>query len=555
MRNILVILLVILSINTASAEVDQVIINSADWQDVYSGMLYASLGGVPSKFILSEQHSTIIIPVLDKSLTDVYLIESTSVPYTINYKNRLKDNGYSVTVLKSTDATETNLELAESSGAHNFIIIDKTYGFNAISVAPYAIKSSSFVLFADNENIDRIYSFLKTAGTGQLMLYGYLDREVKETLEEFDPEVINTGSRFDDNLAIVEKYMQIEPVRQVVLTNGEFLEGSIMSGNEPVIFIGKNDVPPQVIEYVKGSDISVGVVVGNELVGSAKRLKDATGITIFVKFAQGYAAGGAAGEVTGLDVFPMPKYDFDLDIISANYNAAMKNLEVTYENKAVIDTYLQSTITIYANERHVTTVGDTGPAFVESDGSVAIAYYPVDLDEYISGSHNLTADITTRFGEAAKSLDHGIRINMAIGIVSEADTSAIEIKKVVYNTRAHKLKVQIQNTADMPVYVKTRVEPVIYGEKKVLTKDDPELIDVGETRDIVFITTLSDTNLEENPEVFVHINFGERQSVMIKVLEGYYPLDIERNYMIYVAAGISFIILVLILRKKFKKSG
>ena len=523
----MIIFLLILSVNTSSAEVvDQVIINSANWQDVYSGILYAELSEVPSKFILSEEYSTGIIPLLNNRLTDVYLIESDRVPYAMYYKNRLEVNGYTVTVLKSTDLTDTNLELAGMSEVSNFIIIDGSYGYNAVSVAPYAIKSRSFVLFADKENINRIYSFLKTTGTENLTLYGHLDYEVRQKLEEFTPDVINTGSKFDDNLAIVEKYMQIEPTKQVLLTNGDSIESSLMAGDEPVIFIGENDVPPQVIRYVKDNNVSTGVLIGNELTGSAKRLKDATGMFIFIKFAQGNAGAGNAGGVAALDIFQIPKNELDLDILPVNYNIASNDLEVIYENKADVDTYLKSSIAIYADEEHVATIGDEDVVFVESGGSIPIAY-PVDLNEYVSDSRTLSMEITTHFGEAPKSLDHAFRKNMDIGLIKEVDTSAIVVKKVVYDIEEHKLKVLIQNIGDVPVYVKTRIDLTIYGEKKVLIMDVPELIDVGGEAVAIFITTLSNTNLEQNRDALVHINYGKRDNVMIKVLEGTYPLGIE----------------------------
>ena len=38
----------------------------------------------------------------------------------------------------------------------NFVILDDSYGYNSISVAPYATASKSWVLFADRNNIDDI---------------------------------------------------------------------------------------------------------------------------------------------------------------------------------------------------------------------------------------------------------------------------------------------------------------------------------------------------------------------------------------------------------------
>ena len=36
-----------------------------------------------------------------------------------------------------------------------------------------------------------------------------------------------------------------------------------------MLFTGRENVPDQIKEYLKNSDISVGVLIGNELVGAA----------------------------------------------------------------------------------------------------------------------------------------------------------------------------------------------------------------------------------------------------------------------------------------------
>ena len=73
------------------------------------------------------------------------------------------------------------------------------------------------------------------------MIYGNVDREVKNTLAKYNPEIINKeGDRFLNNIEIV-KISEIKHSKQAVLTNGEFIEQEIMSGSEPVVFIGTNN--------------------------------------------------------------------------------------------------------------------------------------------------------------------------------------------------------------------------------------------------------------------------------------------------------------------------
>ena len=105
-----------------------------------------------------------------------------------------------------------------------------------------------------------IYNYLNSRSINELVLYGQLDREVKDRLSEFDPTVINEGDRFKNNQNIVDMYQELhreihgKPKNQVILTNGEFIEQEIMSGVEPVVFIGRSNVPDQVREYITNSN-------------------------------------------------------------------------------------------------------------------------------------------------------------------------------------------------------------------------------------------------------------------------------------------------------------
>jgi hypothetical protein len=52
-----------------------------------------------------------------------------------------------------------------------------------------------------------------------------------------------------------------------------------MSGEYPTLFIGTNNVPDEIRNYIKSSNIEVGVLIGNELVGSATTVRRETGIS------------------------------------------------------------------------------------------------------------------------------------------------------------------------------------------------------------------------------------------------------------------------------------
>ncbi len=521
MKKIFFILLILLGSGIAAADVDCVLINSASWEDVYSGMLYAGFTDVPARFLLSEGHGTQIMDDFDRSVRQILLIESTRVPYALNYEYRLTSEGFRVIGIRAETDSGLNLELSQMLRADSFIVVDDSYGHGAVSVAPYAIANNSFVLFASRENIDVVYSYLSGIEIEHLLLYGKLDKEVREALAEFDPDVINNGNRFDDNIEIVERFMEAYPTEQVILTDGQILEPTIIQGEHPVLFIGRDDVPPQVIDYVQDNEenISVGVVVGSGMEKASRKFKDYSNLSVFIKFGQGLPGEG----IQDLDVFRLPVHEFDLEIVSTTLNLASSQVEVVYTNNAEIDTYLISTVTVYSDGEHVATTGDIDPVLVLSGQTLPVAY-DVSLDGAVS---NLMVEVTSRIGEYERSQSVVITDEMEVAVVEVEDFSGIEVTGATYDKGDHKIRVDVKNTGPEGVYISPRVSVTIYGDERVLSKDEPIFLEDGV--EVEFIVDLSDTNLEENEMVFVHVNYGKSSGSMIKVYEDELPLEVSSD--------------------------
>jgi len=305
-----------------AAEPGQVIVNSEDWKDVYSTMLYGSLSGRSVNFLVSNKHATLILEAIPQN-THLWAISSKKVPFVAGYKAIMESKGYSA---EEFTYDNVNLEIAKLLDVQNFIVMDDSYGYNAISAAPYAVVTNSYVLFSDRANIGEVARFLEGRQVKKMLIYGHVDREVKDALSTYNPEIINKeGDRFLNNIEIVKRYKQIKGANQVILTNGEFIEKELMSGAEPVVFIGTNNVPNVIRDYIKGSDIQVGVLIGNELVGTATFIRRQLGISVFVKFAQGARAQkGAISQVEALDMFYLPVYTLNLEVVSLRYNQATK---------------------------------------------------------------------------------------------------------------------------------------------------------------------------------------------------------------------------------------
>ena len=365
---VMVLIIIMVAINASQIKAQEqdfthIIINSEDWRDVYSATMYGNLIGVGSDFLVSSRHGPVLLGGISKT-NDIRIISSRNSPFVIGYQGVVRDSGFA-----SADEVvlaSPNQDLIEElDDITNFVIIGNTYGYDSIAVAPYAMINRAWVFFADRTNIDEIDSILSNREVDEVLIYGFVDRDVRDTLQKYGPKVINTGDRFEDNIEIVEEYLKIKPVKQVILSNGEFVETEILSGANPVLFTGKANVPDQISNYIKSSDFEVGVLVGADLVGSATNIRRSTGMSVIVKFARGARAPtGAVAAVEGLDLFYLPIPIVSLKLHSAKYNSATSQLEVTYKSDSNVPIFFRGTLTPISGTTELTRIGDVEPVFI-----------------------------------------------------------------------------------------------------------------------------------------------------------------------------------------------
>jgi hypothetical protein len=540
---------------------DRVIINSADWHDVYSGMLYASLTGIPSNFLVSQKHGAILLYSIPVSEKNQFIVSSRSQPYVVGYASFLKAKGYdNATELVTRNA---NLDLARDlPGITKFIVIDPAYGYNAISAAPYAVQSHQYVLFADKRSIDEVVTFLQQRPPTSLLVLGQVDREVKNGLAPFKPETVNIGDRFSNNLVMVDRYLQIKPTKQVILSNGEFLEAGIMSGADPVVYIGRTNVPAAVQQYIKKSNIEVGILIGNELIGTATTVRRQLGISVFVKFAQGARTPqGAIAQVEDLDRFPMPRYDLNLEIVSIVYNKATGSLEVTYRNPTDLALYFKSTLTINDGGT-VKVAGDNDPLFLDKRGTKTVVYTAAtDGTPLLLQGQNLTAQVLTIYGEGPKSLENTLQATLVISQIEVKDDTAVNITDLYYDKTRQEFVATVENVGPVDAYVEPEMESLLINDAPVtVAAEKAVLVKKGRSASIPIPIAMAEADFAANPQVTVRAYYGERELSLIKITEKSFPLRFGGGYWQYAPyAAVLVVVLILLLflgtKKKCKHCG
>jgi hypothetical protein len=553
-KKLLLLILFSLMLISSAFGAEQIIVNSKDWQDVYSGTQYGFLAGVTPKFLVGPKHSTIILNEIPQT-DSIRVFSSRRNPFVTGYESTIEANGFEV---EEQVFNTLSLDLAEElTDIEKFIIVDDSYGYNAVAVAPYAIISKSYVLFADRTNIDDVVNFFEDRVPSEVIIYGTVDREVIEGLDPYSPEIINDeGDRFANNVEIVKRFKQYKDAKQVVLSNGEFIENEIMSGNHPVLFIGRDNVPDKIKEYITSSNIEVGVLIGNDLVGAATTVRRQTGISTFVKFGRSARnPDGPVSEIEDLDLFRIPRYDVQLGIQSIRYNALTRQIEVTLENQVDLAAYFKGTYTIRVGDR-IETIGDAEAIFIDAN-DVKTAVYDI---EPIAEEGDIVAEVFVTFGESPASLEFILQGEVPVERVEVLDDTAIAIEKVVFDKTKGVFLVYIQNTGGEKVYVETEVVDFIVVNQKE-TFGSEEIISIstggkGTSKVRPIDLEISEADLEDNPTVKVRAYYGERENGLVKVLEQEFEVEIKSfDIWTYVPVVIIIILILLIFfgRKKKKK--
>jgi len=546
---------------TSAQEFNHVISNSEDWKDVYSSMLYATLEGAGSDFLVNTKHGAILLNDISKN-RDIRVITSKSLPYVFNYPDMIRSRGFADVDEIVVDSA--NLELIDNlPDIENFVVVSDGYGYNAVAVTPYAVQTDSWVFLANRGNILEIENILGRREVRKILIYGYVDREVRNALEQYSPEMIDTGDRFKDNTEIVQKFLEIKPTKQAALTNGEFLEKELMSGTEPILFTGRQNVPDQIRDYIKNSVLEIGVLIGNELVGAATNIRTATGMSVMVKFARG-ARGqtGGIAAVEGLDLYPIPTPFISISLHSIKYNKVTKQLEVTYKSDSNAPAYFKGTITLIYNGERIR-VGDNNPIFIAPGSFKTVIYNETAAGEPLDiPSETIEAEIYTLFGESPSSLDRVLEQTASVEIVEVIDKCQLteeDIKGVRYNKQKKIFVVIVKNPFDVDCWIDIELNDVLIdGRKTTLGTEGAIKISPGKTNRIKIEQEMTGEDIEQNPFIETIVYSGEREDSLVHSLKGKFELEIEKltlitySIIVLIVIVIILIIFIILLKRREK---
>jgi len=532
------------------------VVNSLDGRDVVSAVYYAAVTG-EEVVISPPQYSTSLVYAKIGTGNDVLLVQSNQYPVITGMAETIRTQGNTVETIVSEDPYQTNLELAEKSGAKKFILVDPVYGYNTVSALAYSKSNSMYLLFADNNNAESVVDFISGKNPEDVLLYGYIDGDVKELLSDRGVKYreINNGDKFDDNLEITELYFDKNPSKkQVILSDGNAMEDTIAAGDDPVILISPV-VPLVVSDYIeenaKSDQISVAMVVDEEYSQTAYNLKTTINkalgsekLSVFVKI--GESAGEGMGQV---GLFPLRGPIVIVEIMNVEYNSNSKELEITYENTGNAMGYAKSSSIVFVDGSYAGTVGDEEMFPVNRGEKIGVGY-PIDVE-----SGEISINLTTMYGASNKYPEKGIQGFFSAGRVAFTDASKLTISDFTVDSLTKDLHVTFTNAGNVTLYLNADAVMDINGVETKITDDNIYSLSPGEGRMVRFPGLA-----KEGSEITAGADYGEREAFLDKRVENSFTPSPESeemqidNTLIYGAVILILVIIVsyLIFERKKK---
>ena len=530
----LFLLLAIIAFSAVFAE-NYVVINSKSGLDVLSGIYYANSIGEGARF-MPYNGNVQLTAAKTGSGRDILLIQSVNTPVTTFLQGEIEKTN-TVTVFAATDdGLKTNLDLAEKSGVNKFIIIDPSFGQNAISVMSYAKRTGSYVIFAYSGNIDNVVSFLDGKANPQITVFGYVDSVTKEKLAKYAPSTIGKGEdKYEDNVAIVSKEIAEYGVKQAIMADGTYIEEGMVDGAFPVVLVSPivSDYTYNfVLDSARSKTLNYYTLIGSNLVNptydlkkkvQAQLLSEGKNITIGVVVKFGQSVPGNQG-VYPLDMFPVPFYSIGLSIDSLKYNKATGKVELTITSAAEGPEYYQSEIHVKQDGAELKVIGDSGPSVLER-GETKGLQYDYTLPSLEQG--NITADVIVRFGETSKSLTSFSAKTANLATYTFVDTSNLDVTGASYSNGD--LRINVKNVGDQDALVQTAVDLVVGGSKTTVKSDAIETATTGSITVVTIPIALSAADIEANKDVKVMLTYGARSGFLEKTKEATVPLQVAKE--------------------------
>ncbi len=269
-----------------------IIINSGDWHDVYLGLLYGSLKGENVHYIINLGETDLLFQSLPKNGTyTVY--EKTRNPVIKDLDKFMENYGFlSVVKVEYRDYTHLQQMLLDGLDVNGFVVLDPSFGRDAIAVFPFAVLNHRWVLFYTRDNEQSVLSAISRTSK-PVLFYGMFTLQPWKKIK--NPSEVMCCNAWSMNTEIVRKIWQ-ERHKWVIISDGSYIEQGFLQEGEPII---TDLVPPdKLVDFLKSLNVTLVEVIGPENVNYGSRIRELSGRSIGVVAKVGRTFTGSP-ELTG----------------------------------------------------------------------------------------------------------------------------------------------------------------------------------------------------------------------------------------------------------------
>ncbi len=547
-----------------------VIINSKDWSDVYSGILFSRFKGYDVYFMNSPSAQWIFttIPTTEK----IKIIESSN-PFTPNLDALLKSKGYpDVETIKINDGS---VDLyGELTNIKGFYVVEKDDPYAAISIGPLSQIDRFWVFIVDNKNVKEITSIISKENK-KVILVGFFRNSIKNLLKSYASEEITGESKFELSKKIAERFLKERSVNSIVFTDGKYLVKEFFPSGKtqvsqpvPILIFGTNLLPKGTVEWLESHGIRTCIFydprlfyLGSQIREKSKEIgKPIAVITAYMGVAQ---PGRWSSEVYALPMFPLPVGNVSLNITDVFYDPSEKAIFITFHNYGETGLFELTSFKVLNNGREIASGSDENPVFIGAGEFLTIKYGDITIaPEHFN---NTIVEFYTSYGEFPQSMDNyltnrgrfGPPLTRMLKVKEIRDESKIEVEGVTYYKFYKRIGVEIVNVGKKPTYLVIKFPSIIVdGIPKHLYSRVYYMS--GDKRIFYIPIQLSDIDIQDNENIKVIVDYGERKDLLVKSFQGTYKLKVKSlptTYLaIYIAIGVAAIVsVILIVVKKMKK--
>ena len=406
------------------------IVNSLDYKDIISSAVFAKHNDYNFLFALTPNQSIFLVKYYTSNKNEPVIYLEGSATVLANMEAMLREaNLKNLTVIKTQSIP---LWVADNLNSNQAIVVGSQYGQDALAVSSYAALEGIPIFFYDPEKEGQVFSELSKRNYTNIIFYGPINSQISPTYLEAikNKEIIDTGSRYSNNIEILKKFLEKKKTNQAIFVSGYTFEKSMIDKNFPLILVGKSSVPAYYAEFLKQVNISSGVVFAGDadIIDGVQALRSSLkNMDFFIKFGEGYRG---SSQPLPLVIMAIPSPKFSIEILDISYNIALKSFELKVKNKGDF-VALSASVSIDK-------IGSGQSSQILLDSSKTTTFsIPLDALAAIEKNKIKSVVLTIMYGEDMKSMDNIDVLTLNdVPVLNYSDNSSVSILGIEYSPKS-----------------------------------------------------------------------------------------------------------------------